>query len=93
MRAHAEISQYLKTHQTALEQQVDSWMEKYEKDVERKQHELDVLKTSKAKDLERLQELSKLVGVDRNQRTGCNCGSPAAAATSAGAHSCGNSIE
>ncbi|ESO85151.1 hypothetical protein LOTGIDRAFT_146222, partial [Lottia gigantea] len=34
--------------------------EKYEKDVESKQHELDVLKASKAKDLERLQELTKL---------------------------------
>ena len=37
-------------------------MEKYDKDVEAKQHELDVLKASKAKDLERLQELTKLVG-------------------------------
>ena len=36
-------------------------MEKYEKDVDLKQHELDVLKASKAKDLERLQELTKLV--------------------------------
>ncbi len=38
-------------------------MEKYDKDVEAKQHELDVLKASKAKDLERLQELTKLVSV------------------------------
>ena len=38
-------------------------MEKYDKDVEAKQHELDVLKASKAKDLERLQELTKLVGL------------------------------
>ena len=37
------------------------WMVKYDKDVEAKQHELDVLKASKAKDLERLQELTKLV--------------------------------
>lgn len=36
-------------------------MEKYEKDVEAKQHELDVLKASKAKDLDKLQELTKLV--------------------------------
>ena len=40
---------------------MDFWMEKYDKDVEAKQHELDVLKASKAKDLERLQELTKLV--------------------------------
>ena len=38
-------------------------MEKYDKDVEAKQHELDVLKASKAKDLERLQELTKLVSL------------------------------
>ena len=44
-----------------LEQKVEYWMEKYDKDVEAKQHELDVLKASKAKDLERLQELTKQV--------------------------------
>ena len=38
-------------------------MEKYDKDVEAKQKDLDVLKASKAKDLERLQELTKLVSV------------------------------
>ena len=38
-------------------------MEKFEKDKDAKQHELDVLKASKAKDLERLQELTKLVSV------------------------------
>lgn len=36
-------------------------MEKYDKDVEAKTHELDVLKASKANDLARLQELTKLV--------------------------------
>jgi len=39
-------------------------MEKYDKDVEAKQKELDILKASKAKDLERLQYLSKLVSVE-----------------------------
>ena len=42
---------------------VEHWMEKYEKDVEQKQKELDILKASKAKDLERLQELTKLVTI------------------------------
>ena len=42
---------------------MDYWMDKYEKDVEKKQRELDVLKASKAKDLERLQELTKLVSL------------------------------
>ena len=39
-------------------------MEKYDKDVELKQKELDILKASKAKDLERLQYLTKLVRMD-----------------------------
>merc|ERR1712226_931304 len=43
-----------------LQKMVEHWMEKYEKDVEAKQKELDILKASKAKDLERLQELTKL---------------------------------
>lgn len=58
---NAEIESYLRTHQSDLESKVEYWMEKYDKDVEAKQHELDVLKASKAKDLERLQELTKLV--------------------------------
>lgn len=37
------------------------WSEKYDKDVEAKQRELAVLKDAKAKDLEKLQELTKLV--------------------------------
>ena len=36
-------------------------MEKYDSDVEAKQKELDLLKAAKAKDLERLQELTRLV--------------------------------
>ena len=36
-------------------------MNKYEVDVDAKQKELDLLITSKAKDLERLQDLTKLV--------------------------------
>ncbi|KAJ8028401.1 Dynein regulatory complex protein 9 [Holothuria leucospilota] len=59
-RVNQEIEQYLKTHQTELEEKVEFWMEKYDKDVEAKTHELDVLKASKANDLARLQELTKL---------------------------------
>ncbi|KAK7480454.1 hypothetical protein BaRGS_00028271, partial [Batillaria attramentaria] len=60
-RANAEIESYLRTHTHDLNKKLEFWMEKYEKDKEAKQHELDVLKASKAKDLERLQELTKLV--------------------------------
>ncbi|KAL3848011.1 hypothetical protein ACJMK2_018896 [Sinanodonta woodiana] len=60
IRVNNEVVSYLETHKTELMKKVDYWMDKYEKDIEAKQHELDVLKASKAKDLERLQELSKL---------------------------------
>lgn len=56
-----------------LEKKVDFWMEKYEKDVESKQHELDVLKASKAKDLEKLQELTKLVCIFTFQLNVIDC--------------------
>merc|ERR1711976_342171 len=59
-RVNAEIESYLRAHTERLQKMVEHWMEKYEKDVEAKQKELDILKASKAKDLERLQELTKL---------------------------------
>jgi len=39
------------------------WIDKHESDVEQKQRELDLLKSAKAKDLERLQELTRLVSI------------------------------
>jgi len=59
VRVNAEIESYLKSHHQILEEKVEYWMEKYDVDVEKKQHELDVLKTSKANDLARLQELTQ----------------------------------
>merc|ERR1711976_468206 len=59
-RVNAEIESYLRTHQERLQKMMEHWMDKYDKDVEAKQKELDILKASKAKDLERLQELTKL---------------------------------
>ncbi|XP_068686164.1 dynein regulatory complex protein 9-like isoform X2 [Montipora foliosa] len=58
VRVNAEIESYLKEHHKILEEKVEYWMEKYDHDVEQKQHELDVLKASKANDLARLQELT-----------------------------------
>ncbi|XP_046851983.1 dynein regulatory complex protein 9-like [Xenia sp. Carnegie-2017] len=58
-RVNEEIESYLRTHHQELEEKVEYWMEKYDKDVEAKQHELDVLKASKAHDLSRLQELTQ----------------------------------
>ncbi|XP_038049924.1 dynein regulatory complex protein 9-like [Patiria miniata] len=60
IRVNQEIEQYLKAHQSELEEKVDYWMEKYDKDVDQKTHQLEVLKASKASDLARLQELTKL---------------------------------
>ncbi|EDO39999.1 predicted protein [Nematostella vectensis] len=58
-RVNNEIEAYLKQHHQILEEKVEYWMEKYDRDVEQKQHELDVLKASKANDLARLQELTQ----------------------------------
>ncbi|XP_041120287.1 dynein regulatory complex protein 9-like [Polyodon spathula] len=58
-RSHLEIENFLKHHQTELEEKLEFWMEKYDKDIDAKQHELTMLKTAKANDLARLQELAK----------------------------------
>ncbi|KAJ7378179.1 hypothetical protein OS493_024124 [Desmophyllum pertusum] len=58
-RVNAEIETYLRQHHQILEEKVEYWMEKYDGDVEQKQHELDVLKASKANDLAKLQELTQ----------------------------------
>ncbi|GFS27685.1 IQ domain-containing protein G [Elysia marginata] len=59
-RANQDIVSYLHNHQADLEKKLDFWIEKYERDKEAKQKELDTLKQNKAKDLEKLQELTKL---------------------------------
>lgn len=58
-RVNSEIETYLRQHHQILEEKVEYWMEKYDRDVEQKQHELDVLKASKANDLAKLQELTQ----------------------------------
>uniref|UniRef100_A0A0B6ZYG2 Dynein regulatory complex protein 9 n=1 Tax=Arion vulgaris TaxID=1028688 RepID=A0A0B6ZYG2_9EUPU len=59
-RAHQEIMSYLHTHKADLDKKLEFWSEKYETDKDAKQKELDTLKLTKAKDLEKLQELTKL---------------------------------
>lgn len=46
-----------------LSRKLEYWIDKFEKDKDAKQYELDVLKATKAKDLERLQDLSKQVSI------------------------------
>lgn len=58
-RVNSEIETYLRQNHQILEDKVEYWMDKYDRDVEQKQHELDVLKASKANDLAKLQELTQ----------------------------------
>ncbi|XP_036302992.1 dynein regulatory complex protein 9 isoform X6 [Pipistrellus kuhlii] len=44
-----------------LEEKLEFWMEKYDKDTETKQNELNALKAAKASDLAHLQELAKTI--------------------------------
>ncbi|XP_045396038.1 dynein regulatory complex protein 9 isoform X3 [Lemur catta] len=44
-----------------LEEKLEFWMEKYDKDTEMKQNELNALKAAKASDLARLQEYAKMI--------------------------------
>lgn len=74
-RCNQEIETFLKAHHTLLEEKVEYWMDKYDSDVEQKQNELDTLKSTKASDLARLQELtqkfhdfSKVVEEDRVEK-------------------------
>lgn len=58
-RVNSEIETYLRQHHQILEEKVEYWMEKYDRGVEQKQRELDILKASKANDLAKLQELTQ----------------------------------
>ncbi|XP_044522661.1 dynein regulatory complex protein 9 [Gracilinanus agilis] len=58
-RVHLEIENFLKKEQQKLEEKLEYWMEKYDKDTEMKQNELNSLKAAKASDLATLQDLAK----------------------------------
>ncbi|XP_073445396.1 dynein regulatory complex protein 9 [Dendrobates tinctorius] len=59
IRVHVEIENFLRQHQQELEEKLEYWMEKYDKDTEEKQVELNALKTSRTNDLSLLSELTK----------------------------------
>ncbi|XP_054538513.1 dynein regulatory complex protein 9 isoform X4 [Pan troglodytes] len=48
-------------HAWKLEERLEFWMEKYDKDTEMKQNELNALKAAKASDLAHLQDLAKMI--------------------------------
>ncbi|XP_014410807.1 dynein regulatory complex protein 9 isoform X2 [Camelus ferus] len=58
-RIHVEIEMFLRKEQQKLEEKLEFWMEKFDKDTEMKQNELNALKAAKASDLAHLQELAK----------------------------------
>ncbi|XP_006869441.1 PREDICTED: IQ domain-containing protein G [Chrysochloris asiatica] len=60
-RTHTEIETFLKKEQQKLEEKLEFWMEKFDKDTEMKQNELNALKAAKASDLTHLQDLAKLL--------------------------------
>ncbi|XP_069473673.1 dynein regulatory complex protein 9 isoform X2 [Ambystoma mexicanum] len=59
MRVHMEIESFLRQLQHELEEKLEFWMEKYDRDTEGKQQELNSLKSAKANNLIQLQELAK----------------------------------
>lgn len=60
-RVHSEIEMFLKKEQQKLEEKLEFWMDKFDKDTEAKQNELNALKAAKATDLSHLQELAKMI--------------------------------
>lgn len=59
IRIHLEIERFLRQNQADLEEKLELWMEKYDKDIEGKQNELISLKASKTSNLQRLREDSE----------------------------------
>ncbi|XP_066540761.1 dynein regulatory complex protein 9 [Hoplias malabaricus] len=58
-RVHTEMKSFLKEHQTRLGEKLEYWMERYEKDMEDKQQELNTLNINKANNVTMLQNLAR----------------------------------
>ncbi|XP_035874132.1 dynein regulatory complex protein 9 isoform X4 [Phyllostomus discolor] len=59
---HMAIEIFLrKEQQQKLEEKLEFWMEKFDKDTEMKQNELNALKSAKASDLAHLQDLARMI--------------------------------
>ncbi|XP_069753267.1 dynein regulatory complex protein 9 isoform X2 [Narcine bancroftii] len=56
---HLEIERFLRQNQAELEEKLEFWMEKYDKDIEANQNALISLKSSKTSNLQRLREYSE----------------------------------
>lgn len=58
-RAHTDVKNFLLKKRRHLEDKIEYWMDKYEKDTEGRTDELNTLKTDKERDLRTLQELAR----------------------------------
>ncbi|KAM5335109.1 dynein regulatory complex protein 9 isoform 4-T8 [Glossophaga mutica] len=58
---HFAIEMFLRKEQQKLEEKLEFWMEKFDKDTEMKQNELNALKSAKASDLGHLQDLARMI--------------------------------
>ncbi|XP_045706908.1 dynein regulatory complex protein 9 isoform X4 [Phyllostomus hastatus] len=58
---HMAIEIFLRKEQQKLEEKLEFWMEKFDKDTEMKQNELNALKSAKASDLAHLQDLARMI--------------------------------
>lgn len=61
IRVHMDIENFLKRQQLSIEEKLEYWMDKYEKDTEAKQQALNALKFSRAADQAALQEVARQV--------------------------------
>ncbi|KAH0624251.1 hypothetical protein JD844_007883 [Phrynosoma platyrhinos] len=59
MRVHSDIENFLKQQQVSIEEKLEYWVDKYERETEAKQQELNSLKSSRAADQAALQELAR----------------------------------
>ncbi|XP_036388188.1 dynein regulatory complex protein 9-like [Megalops cyprinoides] len=61
---HEELVNFLKQQAALLEEKLEVWMDCYERDIEEKQKEIDMLKEKRAANMEEMQELQKKVEQD-----------------------------
>ncbi|XP_053930724.1 dynein regulatory complex protein 9 isoform X2 [Cuculus canorus] len=58
-RVHTETENFLRNRYKIVEEKLESWVDKYENDMDAKEKELDALKASKANNLEVMQRIAK----------------------------------
>ncbi|NXH10587.1 DRC9 protein, partial [Bucco capensis] len=59
LRVHMETENFLKQYYKKVEEKLESWVDKYEKDTDAKDEELDALKAERASNLEMLRRIAE----------------------------------